>query len=226
MFGLKNKETNDNLKNLEDETITDKSKFVVFGFGVLVASVLLFFSLEIFTSLKISTQKNILKNDRNVEEKSNTILNKIGISNQEVSLIEYGYLKEVMRFMSPREFQEFKNSLSGIADLLNIQINSMNELKSRKLDIYHIYSIQYQFLAKYENLVKFKEKISKTNFKVNLIEENIKRYTPQSEEILASGIMEVYVFEKKEELIKSKTKLIEKFKAIEEKEQKKNKAEN
>jgi hypothetical protein len=226
MFGLKKKNISVDVKSLEDETIIDRSKFVIFGFGLLIVSILLFFFLEIFTSLKISNQNSLLKKDSSVEEKSISILNQIGKSNYDVSTLEYKYLKEIMKFMSPKEFQTFKNNISGIASQLNVQINSINELKSRRLDIYHIYSIEYQFLSKYENLVKLKEKISETDFKVNVYEENIKRYSPESEKVLTSGIIEVYVFEQKEKIIKNKSKLIEKFKAIEEKELEKTKTEN
>lgn len=226
MFGLKKKNTLIDLKSIEDETIIDRSKSVIFGFGLLIVSVLLFFFLEIFTSLTISKQNRLLKKDSAVEKRSASILNQIGKSNYDVSILEYKYLKEIMKFMSPKEFQEFKNNISGIASQLNVQINSINELKSRKLDIYHIYSIEYQFLSKYENLVKLKEKISETDFKVSIYEENIKRYSPDSENVLASGIIEVYVFEQKEKIIKNKSKLIEKFKAIEEKELEKTKSIN
>ena len=41
---------------------------------------------------------------------------------KEVNKAEYEYAKEIMKFMSPNEFQSFKNSISGIA------VNSMFKL--------------------------------------------------------------------------------------------------
>ena len=123
--------------------------------------------------------------------------------------------------MSPEEFQEFKNSISGMASSLNVQINSLNEMKSEKLDIYDIYVIEYQFLSRYENFIQLKKKLSETNFKINLLEENIKRYSPGSDKILAKGIIHAYVFIDKEKLLQDNKELIEKQKIIEEKEAKK-----
>ena len=38
-----------------------------------------------------------------------------------------------MMFMSPTEFQNFKNSISGMANEFNVQINSLNESQSRSI---------------------------------------------------------------------------------------------
>tara|TARA_B110000208_G_C11317614_1_gene264982 strand:- start:106 stop:495 length:390 start_codon:yes stop_codon:yes gene_type:complete len=119
--------------------------------------------------------------------------------------------------MSPKEFQEFKNSISTLANPLNVQINSLNETESKKLDIYEIYAIEYEFLSKYENFIQLKSKLSETNFKINLVEETIKRYSPKSDKILANGIIHAYVFEGKDALLKKNEKLIEQQKIIEEK---------
>ena len=219
MFGKKKKNASN--ENIIDETIADKSKFVTVGFGALAVSILLFFILEISTSVKISTQNTTLKKGRGAEEKSREILMKIALKGKNVKDLEYKYIKEIMHFMSPKEFQEFKNSISTLANPLNVQINSLNEIESRKLDIYEIYAIEYEFLSKYENFIQLKSKLSETNFKINLVEETIQRYSPKSDKILANGIIHAYVFENKEDLLKKNEKLIEQQKIIEEKEAKK-----
>ena len=216
MFGTK-KKANSN-ENIIDETIADKSKFVTVGFGTLVVSILLFFILEIFTSSKISTQNAILKKGGGAEEKSREILMQIALKGKDVKDLEYKYIKEILQFMSPTEFQEFKNSISTFANPLNVQINSLNEIESKKLDIYEIYAIEYEFLSKYENFIKLKNKLSTINFKINLIEETIKRYSPESDKILANGVIHAYVFKDKDKLLKKNEKLIEQQKIIEEKE--------
>ena len=216
MFGKKKKA--DSNENIIDETIADKSKFVTVGFGALAVSILLFFILEISTSIKISTQNTTLKKGGGAEEKSREILMKIALKGKNVKDLEYKYIKEIMQFMSPTEFQEFKNSISTLANPLNVQINSLNEIESRKLDIYEIYAIEYEFLSKYENFIQLKSKLSETNFKINLVEETIQRYSPKSDKILANGIIHAYVFKDKDKLLKENEKLIEQQKIIEEKE--------
>ena len=213
MFGKKKKDTSN--ENIIDETIADQSKFVTVGFGVLVVSILLFFILEIFTTVKISTQNTALSKDRGAEEKSKGMLMKIALKGKEVRDLEYQYIKEIMKFMSPTEFQEFKNNISTLASPLNVQINSLNEIESKQLDIYEIYVIEYEFLSKYENFVQLKKKLSEINFKINLVEETIKRYSPKSDKILANGIIHAYVFEGKDALLKKNEKLIEQQKIIE-----------
>ena len=216
MFGKKKKDTSN--ENIIDETIADQSKFVTVGFGVLVVSILLFFILEIFTTVKISTQNIALSKDRGAEEKSKGMLMKIALKGKEVRDLEYQYIKEIMKFMSPTEFQEFKNNISTLASPLNVQINSLNEIESKQLDIYEIYVIEYEFLSKYENFVQLKNKLSEINFKINLVEETIKRYSPKSDKILANGVIHAYVFKDKDNLLKKNEKLIEQQKIIEEKE--------
>ena len=93
--------------------------------------------------------------------------------------------------------------------------------------IYEIYAIEYEFLSKYENFIQLKNKLSETNFKINLVEETIVRYSPKSDKILANGIIHAYVFKNKEDLLAKNKKLIEQQKIIEEKEaQKKASSEN
>ena len=216
MFGKKKKDNSN--EDIIDETIADKSKFVTVGFGALVASVFLFIILEIYTSVKISTQKVVLKKDGGAEEKSREILMQIALKGKNVKDLEYEYIKEIMKFMSPTEFQEFKNNISALASPLNVQINSLNEIESEKLDIYEIYAIEYEFLSKYENFVQLKNKLSEINFKINLVEETIERYSPESDKILANGIIHAYVFKDKDNLLKKNEKLIEQQKILEEKE--------
>jgi|TARA_B110000495_G_scaffold16148_1_gene11544 hypothetical protein len=216
MFGKKKKDASN--EDIIDETIADKSKFVTVGFGALVASVFLFIILEIYTSVKISTQKIVLKKDGGAEEKSREILMQIALKGKNVKDLEYEYIKEIMKFMSPTEFQEFKNNISALASPLNVQINSLNEIESEKLDIYEIYAIEYEFLSKYENFVQLKNKLSEINFKINLVEETIERYSPESDKILANGIIHAYVFKDKDDLLKKNEKLIEQQKILEEKE--------
>ena len=216
MFEKKKKATSN--ENIIDETIADKSKFVTVGFGALVASVFLFIILEIYTSVKISTQNTALSKDRGAEEKSREILMQIALKGKNVKDLEYKYIKEIMKFMSPTEFQEFKNNISALASPLNVQINSLNEIESEKLDIYEIYAIEYEFLSKYENFVQLKNKLSEINFKINLVEETIKRYSPKSDKILANGVIHAYVFKDKDDLLKKNEKLIEQQKIFEEKE--------
>jgi hypothetical protein len=216
MFGKKKKDNSN--EDIIDETIADKSKFVTVGFGALVASVFLFIILEIYTSVKISTQKIVLKKDGGAEEKSREILMQIALKGKNVKDLEYEYIKEIMKFMSPTEFQEFKNNISALASPLNVQINSLNEIESEKLDIYEIYAIEYEFLSKYENFVQLKNKLSEINFKINLVEETIERYSPESDKILANGIIHAYVFKDKDDLLKKNEKLIEQQKILEEKE--------
>ena len=216
MFRTKKKA--DSNENIIDETIADKSKFVTVGFGALAVSILVFFILEIYTSTKISTQNAILQKSGGAEEKSREMLMQIALKGKDVKDLEYKYIKEIMNFMSPKEFQEFKNNISTLANPLNVQINSLNETESKKLDIYEIYAIEYEFLSKYENFIQLKSKLSETNFKINLVEETIKRYSPKSDKILANGIIHAYVFEGKDALLKKNEKLIEQQKIIEEKE--------
>ena len=216
MFGKKKKDASN--ENIIDETVADKSKFVTVGFGALAVSILLFLILEIFTSVKISTQNAILEKDGGAEEKSREILMQIALKGKNVKDLEYKYIKEIMKFMSPTEFQEFKNNISALASPLNVQINSLNEIESEKLDIYEIYAIEYEFLSKYENFVQLKNKLSEINFKINLVEETIERYSPESDKILANGIIHAYVFKNKDDLLKKNEKLIEQQKILEEKE--------
>ena len=112
-----------------------------------------------------------------------------------------------MKFMSPTEFQIFKNSISGMANQFNVQINSLNEGKADKLGkIYSINYIEYQFLSTFENLTFFKNKIAETKFRINIIEETVSRENPDSDKVVTNGKIGVYVFPGKEKLLKEKAK--------------------
>ena len=225
MFGLgKNKS-----KVVEDESIRDKSKFVVVGFTVMVFSFLLLIISEIYTSLQLSKQNRLIASTGGIQEQSDNIVLEMAKVGRDVNKSEYEYIKEIMMFMSPTEFQNFKNSISGMANEFNVQINSLNESKADQLGkTYAINYIEYQFLSTYENLTFLKNKISETDFKINIIEEEVTRENPTSDKVLAEGKIGVYVFPGKEKLLKDKAKIIEKFKAEEEKlaEKNKNKPEN
>ena len=77
--------------------------------------------------------------------------------------------------------------------------------------------IEYQFLSTFQNLTYLKNKIAESEFKINIIEEKISRENANSDKVLASGKIGVYVFPGKEKLLKDKSKIIEIFKAEEEK---------
>ena len=214
MFGLgKNKS-----KIVEDESIKDKSKFVVVGFSVMLLAFLIFVITEIYTSIQLSKQNKLMQGTSKIEEDANNIVIQMAKVGKDVNKNEYEYIKEIMMFMSPTEFQNFKNSISGMANEFDVQINSLNESKPDKLGkIYAINYIEYQFLSTYENLTFLKNRIAETNFKINIIEENIYRENAKSEKVYAEGKIGVYVFPGKEQLLKEKSKIIQKFKAEEEK---------
>ena len=209
---LKKNKTN----NIEDESIKDKSKFVVVGFTVMILTLLIFLISEIYTSLSLSKQDLAIAGSGDIEKKTNKALLDMAIAGKNVNEAEYTFIKEIMKFMSPAEFQNFKNSISGMANQFNVQINSLNEGKSEQLGKeYSIYYIEYQFLSTYENLTFLKDKIAETKFKINIMEETITRESPTSKKILAVGTFGVYIFKNKEKLLKDKQKLIDKFSKIE-----------
>ena len=222
MFGLGKSKP----KTVEDESIRDKSKFVVVGFTVMFFTFLAFIIAEIYTTLQISKQNRLIANSGTIQEESDNTLLEMSKIGKEVSKNEYEYIKEIMKFMSPTEFQNFKNSISGMANDFNVQINSLNESKSDKLGkIYSIDYIEYQFLSTFENLTFLKKKIAESKYKINIVEENILRENPTSNKVIAEGKIGVYVFPGKEKLLKDKATIIKKFKDKEEKLAEKNKVE-
>ena len=213
MFGL-----NKNTKAVEDESMKDKSKFVVVGFTVMVLSLISLVVSEIYTSLQLSKQAKLISGSGGIKSESENIVIEMAKVGKDVNKSEYEYIKEIMKFMSPTEFQNFKNSISGMATKFNVQINSLNEGKADQLGkIYAINYVEYQFLSTFENLTFLKKEIAETKFKINIIEESIERENPNSDKVRAEGKIGVYVFPGKEKLLKEKAKIIEQFVKEEEK---------
>ena len=208
MFG-----SNKNTKAVEDESMKDKSKFVVVGFTVMILSLISLVVSEIYTSLQLSKQAKLISGSGGIKSESENIVIEMAKVGKDVNKSEYEYIKEIMKFMSPTEFQNFKNSISGMATKFNVQINSLNEGKAEKLgNKYMVNYIEYQFLSTFENLTFLKNKISETEFKINIIEETVARENPSSERVIAEGRIGVYVFPGKEKLLKDKKSIIEQFK--------------
>ena len=221
MFG-----SNKNSKAIEDESMRDKSKFVVVGFTTMIVSLLALVIGEIYTSIQLSKQTQKINSLAGVREKSENIVIEMAKKGKEVNKAEYEYIQEIMKFMSPSEFQNFKNSISGMATSFGVQINSLNEGAAVGLGKnYSINYVEYQFLSTFENLTKLKNKIADTKFKINIMEETITRESPTSDKIRANGKIGVYVFPGKEKLLKDKASIIEQFAKEEEKIKSKNDAE-
>ena len=221
MFG-----SNKNSKAIEDESMRDKSKFVVVGFTTMIVSLLALVIGEIYTSIQLSKQTQKINSLAGVREKSENIVIEMAKKGKEVNKAEYEYIQEIMKFMSPSEFQNFKNSISGMATSFGVQINSLNEGAAVGLGKnYSINYVEYQFLSTFENLTKLKNKIADTKFKINIMEETISRESPTSDKIRANGKIGVYVFPGKEKLLKDKASIIEQFAKEEEKIKSKNDAE-
>ena len=213
MFG-----SNKNTKVIEDESMKDKSKFVVVGFTVMIISFIALVVGEIYTSLQLSKQAKLIAGSGGIKEESENIVMEMAKSGKEVNRSTYEYIKETSKFMSPTEFQNFKNSISGMATKFNVQINSLNEGKAENLGkIYAINYVEYQFLSTFENLTFLKKEIAESNFKINIVEESIVRENPTSDKVIANGKIGVYVFPGKERLLKDKAGIIEMFKKEEEK---------
>ena len=213
MFG-----SNKNTKAVEDESMRDKSKFVVVGFTILIISLFAFVGGEIYTSLQLSKQKSLIDGSASIKEESEKIVIEMANKGKDANKATYDYIKEVLKFMSPTEFQNFKNSISGMATKFNVQINSLNEGSPVNLGKEFVINyVEYQFLSTFENLTFLKKEIAETNFKINIVSENIVRESPISNKIIARGKIGVYVFPGKERLLKDKAGIIEMF----EKEEKK-----
>ena len=204
----------------------DKSGFVVVGFTVMIFSLIALVVGEIYTSIQLSKQAKLISGSGGIKSESENIVIEMAKVGKDVNKSEYEYIKEIMKFMSPTEFQNFKNSISGMATKFDVQINSLNEGKADQLGkIYAINYVEYQFLSTFENLTSLKE-IAETQFKVNVIEETIERESPNSNKVRAEGKIGVYVFPGKEKLLKEKAKIIEQFAKEEEKLTEKDKTES
>ena len=222
MFG-----SNKNTKVVEDESMKDKSGFVVVGFTVMIFSLIALVVGEIYTSIQLSKQAKLISGSGGIKSESENIVIEMAKVGKDVNKSEYEYIKEIMKFMSPTEFQNFKNSISGMATKFDVQINSLNEGKADQLGkIYAINYVEYQFLSTFENLTLLKKEIAETQFKVNVIEETIERESPNSNKVRAEGKIGVYVFPGKEKLLKEKAKIIEQFVKEEEKLAEKDKTES
>ena len=222
MFG-----SNKNTKAVEDESMKDKSGFVVVGFTVMIFSLIALVVGEIYTSIQLSKQAKLISGSGGIKSESENIVIEMAKVGKDVNKSEYEYIKEIMKFMSPTEFQNFKNSISGMATKFDVQINSLNEGKADQLGkIYAINYVEYQFLSTFENLTSLKKEIAETQFKVNVIEETIERESPNSNKVRAEGKIGVYVFPGKEKLLKEKAKIIEQFAKEEEKLTEKDKTES
>ena len=62
------------VNNIEDESIKDKSKFVVVGFTVMIFSFLIFVISEIYTSISLSKQDLAIAGSGDIEKKTNKAL--------------------------------------------------------------------------------------------------------------------------------------------------------
>ena len=71
-------------KTVEDESIRDKSKFVVVGFTLMVISFFALVGGEIFTTLKLSEQKKLISGTGDIEKKSNEIVLNMAKTGKEV----------------------------------------------------------------------------------------------------------------------------------------------
>lgn len=203
---------------VEDESIKDKSKSVVVGFVLMIFTLLFLIASEIYTSLSISKQQNIINSSSNVENDSNKVMLEMAKIGKEIKEAEYSFIQQIMKFKSPSEFQNFKNSISGIANQYNVQILSLNEGKQESLkEKYTINFINYEIVSTFENLTFFKNKISELPFNINIQNETIVRENPKSNKVKVQGVISVYVYEEKEKLLKDKEKLIEEMKSILEK---------
>ena len=216
MFGLnKNKS-----KAVEDESIRDKSKFVVVGFTVMILSFFVLVIGELYTSIQLSKQNKMIAGTGNIQKESDNIVLEMAKVGKDVNKSEYDYVKEIMKFMSPTEFQNFKNSISGMANQFNVQILNLNEGEPKELkEKFSIYYINYQILSTFENFTFFKNKISELPFNINVENETITRENPKSNKVIVDGVISVYVYEEKEELLKKNAKLISEMKSKIEKEE-------
>ena len=107
-----------------------------------------------------------------------------------------------------------------MASQFNVQILSLNEDDAEELkEKFSIYYINYEILSTYENFTFFKNKISELPFNINIENETINRENPKSNKVIVNGVISVYVYEEKEELLKKNEKLISTMKSKIEKEE-------
>lgn len=219
MLGKKNKDNES--PGLPDETLKDKSKSNVVGFGIFIFAFLLVIGLEVYSVITLSSQKKIISQSSGASEKSKEIMLNMAKVGKKVSLAEYDYAKSLDTIMTPQNFQDFKNSITPMAAQFNVTINSISDGEITKVGKkFEIYRIKFEVVSEYQNYVLFRKDIAKTPFKINFEQETIKRNKPKSKEILIKGTVSAYVMEKKEKELKKLSGSIKKVEKDMEREKK------
>ena len=212
MFGSKKNKSNSSL----DETLKDNSKKIVIGVSVLVATIIIVLILEIYTVTVKGSQNKKIRIGKGAEERSKTIMLEMAKIGKETKDLEFKYYKALETIMSPMEFQNFKNSISGIANENKVKINSINEGKVQDVRGYKMNTINLDLLSGYNDYVNFKKNIAETPFRINFDKETIIRENPTSSKIKITAVISALVFEKKDKLLKDNKKFIEQMKRSEE----------
>ena len=212
MFGSKKNKSNSS----PDETLKDNSKKIVIGVSVLVATIIIVLILEIYTITVKGSQNKKIRIGKGAEERSKTIMLEMAKIGKETKDLEFKYYKALETIMSPMEFQNFKNSISGIASENKVEINSINEGKVQDVRGYKMNTINLNLLSGYNDYVNFKKNIAETPFRINFDKETIIRENSTSSKIKITAVISVLVFEKKDKLLKDNKKFIEQMKRAEE----------
>jgi len=212
VFGSKKNKSNSS----QDETLKDNSKKIVIGVSVLVATIIIVLILEIYTVTVKGSQNKKIRIGKGAEERSKTIMLEMAKIGKETKDLEFKYYKALETIMSPMEFQNFKNSISGIANENKVKINSINEGKVQDVRGYKMNTINLDLLSGYNDYVNFKKNIAETPFRINFDKETIIRENPTSSKIKISAVISALVFEKKDKLLKDNKKFIEQMKRAEE----------
>ena len=212
MFGSKKNKSNSS----QDETLKDNSKKIVIGVSVLVATIIIVLILEIYTVTVKGSQNKKIRIGKGAEERSKTIMLEMAKIGKETKDLEFKYYKALETIMSPMEFQNFKNSISGIANKNKVKINSINEGKVQDVRGYKMNTINLDLLSGYNDYVNFKKNIAETPFRINFDKETIIRENPTSSKIKITAVISALVFEKKDKLLKDNKKFIEQMKRAEE----------
>lgn len=221
MLGKKNKD-NDTAPGVADETLADKSNFIIIGFGVLVFSIILILGLQIYLGITISSQNKKINSVGDAEGKGKSVTLKIAKIGKDNTEAEYNYAKELEMFMGNQEFQDFKNSISTIGGEFSVNIDKLEDgdtvLLGKK---FQINKIVFETTSSYKNYTLFRKKLIETPFKINFEEEIIQREHPLSKNIVASGVIGAYVAPDKEKDLKKLEPSIKKIEKKLEREKKK-----
>lgn len=221
MLGKKNKD-NDTPPGTADETLSDKSNFIIVGFGILVFSILLILGLQIYLGITVSSQNKKIQVSSSAEGKGQKITLEIAKIGQNNSQAEYDYAKELETFMDNQEFQVFKNSISTIGGEFNVNIDKLEDDQIIFLGKkFQINRILFETTSSYKNYTLFRKKLVETPFKINFEEEVIMREHPLSKNIVATGIIGAYVAPNKEKELKKLATSVKKIEKKLEKEKKK-----